>query len=372
MSTLSYALLSQNIDDVAKYDLVNKKVFGSAYCVYHNGHITQQCYGSRTPNAADTVTDTTVFRLASMTKPITTVATMILVERGLLSLNDTLDRFFPAFKSIQIITAAGECSTPQKLPTIKHILTHSSGIGSDPEKMQRMTDQDRKDLDSTVAFCLRSGLDFEPDSKQQYSGTAAFDVLTRIIELVTNTDFLTFLKKEIFDPCGMQDTTFIPNDEQKARMTEMHCRQNGENAVFAMPNGCVFESVPCTHYLGGAGLVSTLRDYCKFAKMLLHYGKTDTTRILSEDSVKLLCQPQFYKTKAESWGLGMRVITDDSYPYLPKGTFGWSGAYGSHFWVDHSNNVFAVFMKNSKVDGGAANESARNFEKAVYSSFVTE
>ena len=133
------------------------------------------------------------------------------------------------------------------------------------------------------------------------------------------------------------------------------------------------ENIPCTHYLGGAGLVSTLHDYSNFAKMLLCKGKTDEGQFLREETFDLLCTPQVsgeIMPGNERWGLGVRVITNDAYPYLPKGSFGWSGAYGSHFWIDPVTRVAAVFMKNSKFDGGAANESARNFEKAVYSSFA--
>jgi CubicO group peptidase (beta-lactamase class C family) len=206
---------------------------------------------------------------------------------------------------------------------------------------------------------------------EMYSGVGAFDVLTKIIQIVTETDYLSFLKKEIFDPCEMIDTTFVPTLEQKSRMMEMHQRSDGKNIAFKMPSGCVFESYPHTHYLGGAGLVSTLCDYSKFAKMLLHRGKTKSGRLIREESFDLLCTPQVSSDIMqgnERWGLGVRVITDSSYPYLPKGSFGWSGAYGSHFWIDPVNRIVAVFMKNSKFDGGAANESARNFEEAVYTS----
>ena len=106
--------------------------------------------------------------------------------------------------------------------------------------------------------------------------------------------------------------------------------------------------------------------------MLWNKGKTNLGQILSSESVDLLCTPQVSKEimpQNERWGLGLRVIPEDAYPYLPKGAFGWSGAYGSHFWVDPTNRIVAVFMKNSKYDGGSGNESARNFERAVYSSF---
>jgi CubicO group peptidase (beta-lactamase class C family) len=186
-------------------------------------------------------------------------------------------------------------------------------------------------------------------------------------------DYPTFLKKEIFDPCGMTDTTFTPTAEQEKRMVAMHNRVDGKNVVAPMPVGCIFEDYPATRYLGGAGLVSSLSDYAKFAKMLLNKGKTENgTVILKEKTFNQLCTPQVPKEVMpgeERWGLGVRVITEESYPTLAVGSFGWSGAYGSHFWIDPSNNLFAVYLKNSKGPGGGSDifESSRNFEQAVYS-----
>ncbi len=359
--------LNENIDRIAQYDMSNRKVFGSAYCVYQDGNIVEKCYGTQSPDVKTPVTSSTLFRLASMTKPVTAVAVMILVERGWMSLDDTVDRFLPEFKNIGIIDASGNSSRPRNLPTVKHLLTHTSGIGSDPLKICRSTAEDQKSLDAALGFYLRQGLDFEPGSMQAYSGIGAFDVLARMVEVVTKTDFLAFLKKEIFEPCEMYDTTFVPTSDQWARTVKMHDRKNGENVAFEMTENCVFESIPCTHYLGGAGLVSTLHDYCNFAKMLLCNGQTENKRILKEESVRMIATPHFPKRETESWGLGVRVVTGNTPTLLPIGSFGWSGAYGSHFWVDPANRICAVFMKNSKIDGGDGNESAKNFERAVYS-----
>lgn len=372
MAHFSFSRMIENIDGAARYDLDNKKIFGSGYFVFRNGDIIERYYGTCSADSDVPVTDTTVFRLASMTKPITTVAAMILVERGLLSLDDTVEKYLPQFKDIKIVDLEGNVSDPQKKPTVRMILTHSSGIASYQEKSQGMTADDKRTLESSIDFYVGRGLDFEPDSIQKYSGIGAFDVLEKIIVLLTGMDYLEFLTKEIFEPCGMIDTTFIPSAEQWSRMINMHGRRDGESFNFKMPDGCVFSDIPCTHYLGGAGLASTMRDYCKFAKMLLDLGQAENGRVLGEESVRLISTPLFHKVHNEFWGLGMRVIGENAHSCLPAGSFGWSGAYGSHFWIDPSNGLFAVFMKNSSVDGGAGNESARNFEKAVYSSAVDE
>ena len=150
----------------------------------------------------------------------------------------------------------------------------------------------------------------------------------------------------------------------------MHGRnKDGNNIPVSMPSGCIFTDYPCEHCLAGAGLASTLSDYAKFATMLLHKGKTLTGRILREDIFNEMSKPQVKIDPMTYWGLGVRVI-GEGHPYLTKSSFGWSGAYGSHFWVDVENQIVAVFMKNSTIDGGAGNESSRNFESAVKRSLL--
>lgn len=232
MKRLDFGRLSENIDRIADYDFSNHKVFGSAYCVYQDGVVLEKCYGTEGLNSDRPITASSVFRLASMTKPITALATLKLVDRGLLSLDDPIDRFLFEFSNIKIRDVDGGETTPEKIPTVRNILTHTSGIGSKGDKLAFMTSSDQKTLDSAIDFYLKSGLDFEPGSAQMYSGTAAFDVLTKIIEKITDTDYLSFLKKEIFMPCEMPDTTFIPTFEQQGRMVKMHDKINGENAVF--------------------------------------------------------------------------------------------------------------------------------------------
>jgi CubicO group peptidase (beta-lactamase class C family) len=149
--------------------------------------------------------------------------------------------------------------------------------------------------------------------------------------------------------------------------------EDDKNSEEKMIGDCVFSDFPCTHYLGGAGLVSTLYDYSNFAKMLLNKGRTEKKRIISENTFKLLHTPfvsEDIMPGNERWGLGVRVIVSENYENLPVDAFGWSGAYGTHFWIDQQNNIAAIYMKNSLFDGGAGNESARNFEKAVRESFV--
>ena len=378
MNKLDTSLLKTNIEKTAQCDFDNRKVFGSAYCVIQeNKVIYKKYFGTTSADNTEAVTENTIFRLASMTKPITAIATLILVDRGQLSLSDKVSDYLPEYKDVHITQISDtnekiDLGKAQNDITICHLLTHTSGIGSDAAKSQKMIDEDKKSIDNTIEFYAKAGLDFEPGTKQQYSGTGAFDVLVKIIEKITKTDYLQFLQQEIFEPCEMVNTTFVPTKEQWKQIIAMHNKVNGNNCVVKMKENCVFVDYPCTHYLGGAGLVSTLDDYSKFANMLLNNGKTSKKQILSEEAFRLLHTPfvsEETMPSNECWGLGVRVIVKEDYKTLPVGTFGWSGAYGSHFWIDPINKVAAVFMKNSLFDGGAGNESARNFEKAVSDSF---
>ncbi len=374
MKRLDKDKLKQNIDAIATYDFDHHKVFGSAYCVMQEGRtVCQSCYGVTTAEGSTPVTEHTLFRLASMTKPITAVAVLLLVERGLLSLSDPVSRYLPEFQNLDIIhvtddgqlVPSGKASTPI---TITHLLTHTSGFGSEATKMAAITDEDKATVEAYISYHLRAGLDFEPGTRQQYSGSAAFDVLVKIIENITDTDYLTFLQKALFTPCGMTDTTFIPSSRQWEELIALHTRVDGRSAVAPTRDNCVHYSYPCTHYLGGAGLVSTLSDYTRFASMLLDEGKTERGRLLQRETLALLSIPYVPRSVMpgwENWGLGVRVIVDPVYPYPPVDAYGWSGAYGTHFWVDPENKIVAVYMKNSCVDGGAGNESARFFEQAV-------
>jgi len=362
--------LTRQIERIAEFDFENNKVFGSGYLVMQKGEVVYKNYFGYASLAKKPLNDTTIFRLASMTKPVTAVATLILVDRGLLSLDDEVAKFIPEYKNVRITKTDGgkllDLGVAKTAITIRHLLTHTSGIGSnDTEKESFITNEDRKTSLSYAKRFAELGVDFEPGSTQFYSAVAAFSTLGYIIEQVSGQTLQAFYTQEIFEPCGMTNTTFMPTTEQWSRVIDMHGRDENGNTTVQMPDGCVFGNYPVTHCAAGAGLASTMEDYAKFATMLLNKGKTETGRLMKEEVFKEMSTPKVKVDDTTFWGLGVRVIADDNHPYLPKGAFGWSGAYGSHFWIDPSNEIVAVYMKNSTVDGGAGNESATKFEKAV-------
>ena len=241
MKELNAEILNQKIEEIARWDFEQKKVFGSAYWVCQNGKVVcEKYFGETGIESGVPVTEKTIFRLASMTKPVTAVAALILIDRGLITLSDPVSKFLPEWNNVPIIDLKDGKQTvlglPQKPPTVMNLLTHTSGIGSNDEKRFAIPEKDLETVDSTLEYLRKNGLDFEPGEKASYSAYGAFDVMVKIIETVTGESFHTFLKREIFDPCHMSDTAFIPTEEQKARIIKMHHRVN-EECIEVPPEG---------------------------------------------------------------------------------------------------------------------------------------
>lgn len=370
MKAINIKRLAEAIEGRAKNDLELCNIGGASVLVAQGGDVIYRNHFGFSELSGKPVSDDTLFRLASMTKPITAVAAMILVDRGLLSLEDTVDKFYPSFSSMCVRNGDGSLYPSENKITVRNILTHSSGIGSGNtwvEAAKKLTAYDKAAVENYIEFLSRQPLDFIPGEKQGYSGTGAFSVLTGIIQKITEKTYEDFLKEEIFEPCRMVNTTFLPSAEQWGRIIWMHDKKDGKNAKGNTFEGCVFENVPAENYLGGAGLISSMSDYFNFAAMLLGGGVFEGKRIISENSLKELARPQFFKKDKESWGLGVRVISNDPSNVLPEGSFGWSGAYGTHFWVDPKNKIIGIYMKNSRYDGGSDAVTSENFEIDVCS-----
>ena len=370
---LDKSLLSDALTKRLDADIESERVAGAILRVFEKGELICDLSRGYADVAKTTpVTDKTIFRLASMTKPVTAVATMILVERGLLSLDEPISNYLPQFNDMRIARVVDgkmvDAGKAKAKITARNILSHSSGIGSGAVagiQIPAMTDAHRATLDASVNYFAEQPLSFEPDTASEYSGFAAFDVLTKVCEIVSGEDFERFIKREIFDKCNMPDTAFVPTDEQWARLAYMHDYKDGKACVAKTSPGCIFYAIPCTHYVGGAGLVSTMHDYSNFAKMLLSGGGD----VLSAESVKEISTPQIpaeIYPGSERWGLSVMVLTDEG-GRLPVGSYGWSGTFGTHFWIDPKNEIIAIYMRNSHYDMPANSQTCRTFEKDVYS-----
>lgn len=374
MRLLNEKRLKEQVETTVLSDIENGKVGGVAVAVMQDGQtLYQDCFGDE--RIGIRVSEHTLFRMASMTKPITAAAILLLIDRGAFELDTPISQLIPEFEQMnvgRICENRIEITSPAKMPiTIRHLLSHTSGLGSGPlgdYLWANLPSAERKNLAQVVEYYAKNPLDFEPFTSQAYSGVHAFDVLARIVELVSGISYDKFLEREIFLPLGMVDTTFAPTMEQWERMIPMHSYENGAGIVVDFPPNSIFEGIPTTCFCGGAGLASTLQDYKKFAAMLLNYGSIEGRQLISEKMIREMATPQLppaIMSGQEVWGLGVRVITEESYADLPCGAFGWSGAYGTHFWVDPINRITAIYLKNSRYDGGSGAMTGRRFEQDV-------
>lgn len=376
MKKINETKLKNNVEKRIKDDIDACNVSGAAIEVKQGGKtVYRACFGDAREDS--------VYRMASMTKPVTAVAVMQLVERGLITLDDFADEYLPEFSTTEIavldkdgkLIGTRPC---EKRITLKELLTHTSGLGSGAvwdHYAPLMTNKDSSTLWDALAFYSKTPLLFEPSSAQKYSPLAAFDLLAAIVEKLSGLDYNTYLKKNIFEPCDMKDTTFTPNSDQWARMIPIHNKKDGKSTVAKAYEGCVFGNIPATHYLGGAGLISTLDDYSNFTCMLRGKGEFNGNRIIKEESVRAISTPHVsekIQSGSQRWGLAVRVITGTQDTCLPIGTYGWSGAYGTHFFIDPENDITAIYLKNSHYDGGSGAVTSKNFETDVYSALEKE
>lgn len=381
MKKLDIRLLQKNVEKRIENDISENNISGASVAVISPDELLYKAhFGTLSSEDKTPLDDTVLFRMASMTKPVTAVATSVLYDKGLIEIDDPVEKYLPRFKERYIVKMengmpknVGKAQTPI---TLKHLLTHTSGILAGEcgaYYANGLTAEADEVLEATVDYYSTVGLSFEPFTKTEYSGTAAFDVLARVIEVVSYMPYSEFVRKYITEPCDMGNTVFVPSTEQWERIIPMHKKENGESGIFEMKKGCVFESTPAEHALGGAGLVSSLDDYTRFARMLLNNGAINGGRVISEKAVGLISKPHVPESIMpgnERWGLGVRVIASENYRFLPVGTYGWSGAYGTHFWIDPVNSLAAIYMKNSKHDGGSGAVTAANFEKDVFGALV--
>ncbi len=342
-----------------------------------------------------------IFRLASMTKPVIGVAVLILAEEGRISIDDPLSKYIPEYQNMKValpdpgISASGHQSDPNTsteeiLPsippyktvpadreiTIRDLLSHSSGLGQGEvgltEMARRMPKADDT-LASLIPLWASVPLDFQPGTQTGYSPMAGFDILGRVVEIASAMPLDRYLSEYIFKPLGMWDTTFVPSEAQWQRVVTLY-NSTSQGLVRSLNQRPFFYP---RYFCGAGGLHGTPEDYFRFALMLANGGELNGTRILSPRMVQLMRSPQLDErtpglSKGQNWGLSVRVITDGSASGAPltTGSFGWSGAWGTHFWIDPEENLVALLMINLENAGGAGAETAREFEMAVMQSIM--
>ena len=323
-----------------------------------------QCFGMMDIEAGKPMQFDTLFRIFSMTKPITSVAVLMLYEEGHLRLTDPVSRFIPEFADLRVLVRETESGVDladlEQPVTIWHLLTHTSGLGYglDPSEplyemyheliwpfYVRQSDATLEELVRQVA-CLP--LTFQPGSAWRYS--VANDVLGYLVQMISGVPFEEFLKQRIFEPLGMVDTDFYVPQTKIARLAAVYSR--GADGGLALFDGLGQYGRPPRAPSGGAGLVSTAGDYMRFAQMLLNKGELDGVRLLGRKTVELMtvshCHPVGDPLFEEhsGYGLGVKVLEDVAkYRCLGSaGEYRWAGGVTTYFWVDPQEQLIGLLL----------------------------
>ena len=314
----------------------------------------------------------TVFWIASMTKPITATAVLMLQDEGKLDVHDPVAKYLPEFANLK--TPSGQ---PANL-TLIQILTHTSGLGEAGGPAAR----EAKTLADLVPLWLAAPMQFEPGSRWSYC-QSGINAAGRVVEVVSGMSFDAFLKKRLFQPLGMKSTTFYPGASERARQVTAYAKNATTGSLEAVPPRPEFgprDRPP----QGNGGLYSTAEDYGRFCQMLLGGGRFQGVRYLSEASMKQLSTPQTPETLPTGffqndtygrrglnygWALGTCVLKapHDGVPaMLSPGTFGHGGAWGTQAWVDPVRGVAYVLMvQRSNFPNSDASEVRRVFQQAA-------
>jgi CubicO group peptidase (beta-lactamase class C family) len=290
-----------------------------------------------------------IFWIASMSKPMTSLAVAILADDGKLSFDDPVEKYLPEFRDMWV---AGEQTAQQRVLvkaarpiTLRDLLTHTSGLGE-----YRVTDP-HWTLAAMIKVLAREPLRFQPGTRWSYS-TAGLDTLGRVVEVVSGMPCGKFLQSRLFDPLGMKNTTFWISPSQKIRFVQPYISKSGKlqpTPIDYMYGGAVtdHERPP----LGGAGLFSTAEDVTKFYQMMLNHGAANGRQILKPETVAEMTRKQTGDLKARAgmpWGLGFCVVEDltqmESNKTLSLGTFGHGGAFGTQSWADPTRGIIYVLM----------------------------
>jgi CubicO group peptidase (beta-lactamase class C family) len=317
------------------------------------------------------MTPDTLFWIASMTKPVTATAVLMLQDERKLNVADPVAKYIPEFANLK--TPSGK---PANL-TITQILTHTSGLGeaTGPEA------QKAKTLADLVPIWLAAPMQYEPGEKWKYT-QSGINAAGRIVEVVSGMSFDQFLQQRLFDPLGMKNTTYYPTDAQRARLATAYAKNKQTGALEPVEPRVDFgrRNHPPQ---GNGGLYSTGPDYARFCQMLLNGGSLKRHRYLSADAIKFLSTPQtgylptgFFQNdtfgdhgKNYGWGIGTCVLKtphEGVAAMLSPGSFGHGGAWGTQAWIDPVKGVAYVLMvQRSNFPNSDASEVRREFQEAA-------
>lgn len=330
--------------------------------IVHHAVAGQADLAAKAPMTLDSM-----FWIASMSKPVTACAIMMLQDEGRLSIDDPVAKYLPELADVK--TADGK---PGKL-TLKHLLTHTSGL-AEPTQEEALGSRTLADL---VPRFASKPLQFEPGARWQYS-QSGINSLGRIVEIVSGKQLQDFLKERLFVPLGMKDTTFYPDAAQCARIAKTYKLVDGKLEEAKVP--AIYDSAREGRYpAANGGLYSTARDYGRFCQMLLDKGAFGGKTYLTPGAVAAMSAVQSGELKTgftdgNGWGLGCCVVRQPqgATAMLSPGTFGHGGAYGTQAWVDPVKKVAYILMvQRANFPNADASDLRRDFQSAAVAEIVT-
>jgi len=350
------------------------QITGAVTLVARKGRVAHlEAHGLMDVEGKRAMAKNAIFRIWSMSKPVAGVAILMLMDEGKVRLNDPVSRFIPEFRGMKV-GATREPSVREI--TIQDLLTHVSGLGSGPVSSAEMSKLPKKPTDTlsdSIPLLGSTPLEFQPGSRWTYSPGAAFDTLGRVVEVASGLSFEKFLKTRLFDPLGMAETSFHPQGELKARIVTSYHRAG--DAMTKLPAEHRMLNIYGSEYSsGGGGFYSTISDYALFGQMLLDGGQLNGKRILSPRTVALMSSVFVPDTVAgrapgRGFGLSVQVVNNPivAGQRVSAGSYGWDGAFGTHFWIDPKEKLVGIMMiqtdnPNRQLD--------RDFESAVMQAIV--
>ena len=330
-----------------------------------------------------------IFRIASQSKAVTSVAVMTLVEEGRINLGDPVSKFIPEFKETKVAIpavdkgATGYSVVPAKREiTVRDLLTHTAGISygdgpaADLYKAAGVQGWFFADKNVPVGDCIKKlaklPFDAQPGEKWIYGFNT--DILGYVVEVVSGMSLAEYVKKRITDPLEMTDTHFYLPQNKTGRFASVYgAGKDGKIEQVEDALESAFVKGPRMCFSGGAGLLSTAEDYARFLQMLANGGALDGVRILSPKTVEIMTANQvgdLYGTRGQGFGLGFWVTNDlgKTGEMGSVGAFGWGGAYYTTYWVDPAERLVAVFMTQLLPAGGL--DLQAKFKTLVYQSIV--
>lgn len=367
---------------------------GAVVLIARRGHaVDWRAYGRQDLARQTPMQRDAIFRIYSMTKPIATVAALMLMEEGKLGLEDPVALYLPEFAGLELMAGgtadAPVLRAPARPVTIRHLLTHTAGLATGSAGMEqaallleRAAPQQARDLREFAARVSAAPLGAEPGTHFRYDGVG-IEVLSRIVEIASGQSFDAFLRQRIFEPLRMTDTGFEVPTGQRSRVVDLTTMGPQGELVRASTASALEPGVPLAAYRSGAGgLYSTAPDYLRFCQMLLNGGSLDGRTLLGRKTVELMMTNQLTQIElpvgslsaGEGFGLGGWVVIDAARRGRlgSIGAFGWSGAASTYFTIDPKEQLIAILLMQHlpKDDGRDLAKISSRFYNLVYQALV--